>query len=269
MIRLHNLLLVVGSVLLGGWLEIGEALDPRLILAAISAVLLAAFGYAHNDFCDQEVDKVNKAHRPLPRGKIEGRKVLILAFVLAFLGLALSSWINGQVFILASIAVILLLSYNIYLKKSFLWGNLMVSFLSGGLFVFGAAAVNKLSLALVPAIFSFLFHFGRELLKDLEDHQADRQIKARTFPLIAGTVQTRFLVTLIFAILILLVFIPYFLNLFNSRYLILTVLGVDWFLLYILWSLWKDASPVNVGRLNSLLKINMYVGLLAILVGRL
>jgi geranylgeranylglycerol-phosphate geranylgeranyltransferase len=260
---------VVGSVLLGGWLEIGDALDPRLIFAAISALLLAAFGYAHNDFCDQEVDRVNKAHRPLPRAKIEGRKVLILAYALAFLGLTLGSWINSAVFALASVAVILLLTYNLYLKKSFLWGNFIVSFLSGGLFVFGAVAVNKLSLALVPAIFSFLFHLGRELLKDLEDHQADRQIKASTFPLIAGTAQTRLLVTLVFLLLILMVFVPYFLNLFNSRYLILTVLGVDWFLLYILWSLWKDTSPVNIGRLNALLKINMYVGLTAILVGRL
>jgi len=268
LVRLHNLLLVVGSVFLGGWLETKEFLDFHLILAAASALLLAAFGYAHNDFCDREIDRLNKNHRPLPRGRIEGKAVLILAGILAVSGVILTWWVNLYLFGLALLAVVLLVGYNLRWKKSFLLGNATVSFLSGGLFLYGAAAVKSLSLALVPAIFSFLFHFGREILKDLEDHPADQQVAARTLPIKMGTKKTLLVVTLIFLCLMVLVFLPYHLQLFNQRYLVLAALGVDGFLLYILWSLWKDHSLQNINRLNSLLKLNMYLGLAAILVGR-
>ena len=95
LVRLHNLLLVVGSVLLGGWRESKDLLDPRLLLAAGSAVLLAAFGYAHNDYCDQEVDRFHKSHRPLAKGKIREKSVLILSAIMAMAGAAVPLWINA------------------------------------------------------------------------------------------------------------------------------------------------------------------------------
>src|SRR4030067_25124 len=98
LIRLHNLPLVLASVLVGGWLESGRILSSDILISALSAALIAAFGYAHNDY-----------------------------------------WVW---------------------KKSFLLGDGVVSILTAGPFIYGGVAVKKVSLCLVPALFSFLFHFG-------------------------------------------------------------------------------------------------------------
>jgi geranylgeranylglycerol-phosphate geranylgeranyltransferase len=118
-------------------------------------------------------------------------------------------------------------------------------------------------------VFAFAFHFGREILKDAEDQFADRKVQARTLPLQLGNRLSLIVITVTFSILILLTFLPYFLNWLNQKYLILAVLGVDWLLLYTLWSMWKDSSAPNLSRLSTILKINMFLGLIAITVGRL
>lgn len=269
LVRFHNLILVFAAVILGGWLESGELFSLRLILAALSTLLLAAFGYAFNDYCDLGIDRINKVHRPLPQNKINPVQVLRISVILAAFGIMLSLTVNRYAFALSFLALALLYLYNRRWKKSFLLGNLVVSFLSAGPFIYGGVAVQKVSLSLVPAIFSFLFHFGREILKDLEDHQADQASGAQTLPLRMGRQTALVAVTLVFTVLMLLVFLPYLLNLFNQKYLILAVLGVDWVLLYILWSMWKDSSIENLSRLNSLLKLNMFLGLAAVLAGRL
>lgn len=269
LVRFHNLILVFASVLLGGWLETEEVFNLNLALAALSTVLIAAFGYLHNDFCDKEVDRINKPKRPLPQNKITDKEVLVASFFLAGGGVLLGLTINLYAFSLSLLALLLLLAYNLFWKKSFLLGNLIIGLLSAGPFIYGGLASKKATLCLVPAAFSFLFHLGREILKDLEDHQADRHLKARTLPLKLGNKKSLVVITVIFSSLMVLVFWPYLLSHFNQKYLILSVLGVDWLLLYILWSMWKDDSVQNLSRLNSLLKLNMFLGMAAILIGRL
>lgn len=269
LVRFHNLVLVFASVLLGGWLETEEVFNLDLALAALSTALIAAFGYLHNDFCDKEVDRINKPKRPLPQNKITDKQVSVVGLFLASGGMLLALTINLYAFSLSLLALALLLAYNLRWKKSFMLGNLIIGLLSAGPFVYGGLASKKVTLCLVPATFSFLFHLGREILKDLEDHRADRHLKARTLPLELGSKKSLVVITVIFSSLMVLVFWPFLLNQLNQKYLILTVLGVDWFLLYILWSLWKDDSVPNLSRLNSLLKLNMFLGMVAILIGRL
>jgi len=269
LIRLHNLPLVLASVLVGGWLESGRFLSSDILIAALSAALIAAFGYTHNDYCDQQIDKINKPNRPLPRQGIRPYSALRFSLLLATSGVILSLMVNYFAPAIAALAVLLLLLYNRVWKKSFLLGNGVVSILTAGPFIYGGVAVKKVSLCLVPALFSFLFHFGREILKDLEDQQADREAKAKTLSVRLGEGAALRTATFIYLFLMLSIFIPYIWGLFNQRYLVLAVLGVNLLLLYVLWSVWKDDSVQNLSRVNSLLKLGMFLGLAAILAGRL
>ena len=269
LVRVQNLILVGGSVMLGGWLEGLELDRPDLILAALSCIFIAAFGYAFNDYCDIQSDRVNKPKRPLVQGSISPVQALIYGAVYLTIGLGLALWVNLFTFSAGLSGGIVLFYYNLRWKKSFLVGNLAVSFLCAGSFAYGGLSVPQLTLSLVPAVFAFAFHFGREILKDTEDQIADRKVQARTLPLQLGNRLSLIVITVTFSILILLTFLPYFLNWLNQKYLILAVLGVDWLLLYTLWSMWKDNSAANLSRLSTILKINMFLGLIAISIGRL
>ena len=269
LIRFHNLPLVFSSVLLGGWLESGTMLNSDILIAALSATLIAAFGYAHNDYCDREIDRINKPGRPLPQGRIKSESALRFGLLLAILGTALSLVVNYFAPAIAALAVLLLLLYNRVWKKSFMVGNGVVSLLTAGPFIYGGVAVNKVGLCLIPALFSFLFHFGREILKDLEDQQADKEARAKTLSLRLGNGAALGTATFVYLLLLLSIFIPYIWGLLSQKYLVLAVLGVNSLLLYVLWSVWKDDSVQNLSRVNSLLKLGMFLGLAAILAGRL
>ena len=69
------------------------------------------------------------------------------------------------------------------------------------------------------------------------------------------------------AVLIPATILPYLEGWYGVRYLAL-VIPVDLVILYVLWSIWRDARPVNAGRLSRILKTDMVIGLIAICLGR-
>jgi len=48
---------------------------------------------------------------------------------------------------------------------------------------------------------------------------------------------------------------------------VLVLPGVDLFLVYVTWALWKSSEPDQLHKLSTRLKVDMLVGLLSILVG--
>ena len=57
-------------------------LDTRLLFVSIAALLLLSAGNAVNDYCDYNIDRINRPQRPLPSGQIQRRHALIFAIVL-------------------------------------------------------------------------------------------------------------------------------------------------------------------------------------------
>ena len=182
-------------------------------------------------------------------------------------GVALSALINRAALLIAASASVLLYLYSARLKRTVLWGNLTVSLLSGLAFIYGGVTVFRLKIALVPAVFAFFFHLGREILKDIEDMVGDRAAEAVTFPIRHGVHASRLLITAVFSLLMILTLVPYGAGLFGRVYLWLVVLGVDAVLLFVMVSLWRDSSRENLHRLSGILKLDMLVGLLAIVAG--
>jgi len=269
LVRPDNLVLTFFSVLVGAYLESGEIFYAPIWLAACSAIFLSAGGYVINDFWDKEIDKVNKPHRPLPAGLISSKNALYLSVALFLLGIILAYLVNIYILTVGIATAIFLFWYSFKLKKTFMLGNILVSLWISLAFVYGGLVFPKVYLSLIPAGLAFLFHWGREIIKDLEDQEGDQKYRAKTVPILWGTKKTLILATSIFGLLIILCGLPYFLKIFNLRYLILVILGVDLVLIYVIISLWKDWSKENLARLSGILKLDMLMGLLAIVMAKI
>ena len=71
----------------------------------------------------------------------------------------------------------------------------------------------------------------------------------------------------LFLVLIVLTVLPYIFYNYSVYYLWLVVPGVDAVLLYVSVMLWKQTDTNHLSRLSGLLKIDMFVGLIAIWLG--
>ena len=142
-----------------------------------------------------------------------------------------------------------------------------VVLVSGLAFLYGGIATGRPGPALVPACFAFLFHLGREILKDAQDEVGDRAAGARTLPAVVGVPGALRWAGLVFSILIAATPIPHLVGHYSLAYLIIVVFGVDFPLLYVIFSSQRNSSPDHLGRLSLLLKVDMWVGLVAILAG--
>jgi 4-hydroxybenzoate polyprenyltransferase len=75
------------------------------------------------------------------------------------------------------------------------------------------------------------------------------------------------IITITFVLLILFTLLPYVFKVYGLVYLLLVVPGVDAYLVYVLVSLRRNPTQSNYRRLSRGLKLNMLMGLLAILAG--
>jgi geranylgeranylglycerol-phosphate geranylgeranyltransferase len=265
--RPANVLISFVSIFIGALVSGGFTLNNTLLFAALTAALVTAGANVINDIFDIEIDRINQPRRPLPAGKISirGAKIYFTVFYLTALILA---WFCGrQMFIAALLVAALLYWYSAALKKTVLWGNLLVAAVGGFTFVYGAMSVGDWHGGIMPALLAFFFHFGRELIKDMQDIDGDLKEGALTFVGKYGRQKSIILTKLIFSLLIAVTIIPYFLKIYNDYYLIIVILGVDTVLLYVIFSLKRQADEALFGRLSRLLKLDMIIGLLAIYAG--
>jgi geranylgeranylglycerol-phosphate geranylgeranyltransferase len=249
-----------------GGLVGGVSSWARLILAALSASLISAGGYVLNDYFDLEIDKINRPLRILPRGDLSPKKALIFSLSLFMAGFILSFFLKPVSMGIAIVAIIFLFLYSAKFKREFLIGNVTVSIISSLTFIYGGVFSKNPEISIIPAILAFLFHMGRELIKDMEDVKGDQALRSETFPIAYGIRNSQFLASAIFLVLIILTIFPYKLKIFSIYYLIL-VLMMDFVLFYIILSLWNNPSRENLGSLSRLLKFEMLLGLLAIFAG--
>ena len=239
----------------------------KLYLAILIAGLMTAGANIINDIYDIEIDRINKPQRPLPSGRVKPKEAW-LYFALSYLiSLLLSVFCGLAMFLVALLIGLLLIVYSAKLKRTVLWGNLSVSLATAVAFIYGAMSVGYWQAGIIPAVFAFLFHLGREIIKDMQDLEGDLQHQSITFPAKFGSRRAILLVNFIFILLILLTFLPYILKLYNVVYLWVVILGVNPVLMFVCLFLWFKNDSITLGRLSHLLKLDMLVGLLAIYLG--
>jgi geranylgeranylglycerol-phosphate geranylgeranyltransferase len=262
-----NVSITFFSILIAASLSPAFKFSVAVWLAAVSAALITAGANIINDIFDIEIDRINKPRRPLPSGRLSIKTARIFFIASYLMALALSWYCGWIMFAIALIFSVLLYFYSSQFKRTILTGNLLVSLASAFAFIYGALAVNDWKSGVFPAIFAFLFHFGREVIKDLQDVEGDLAQHAVTFAGKYGPRASIFLINLVFMLLILLTFVPYIFGAYGIGYMTTVGIGVDLALVTVLIILWRRRDPRMLGYISHVLKLDMFVGLLAIYMG--
>lgn len=240
----------------------------KVLVACVSGALVAAGANAINDYFDVEIDRRNKPYRPLPAGRVTRRAAKGQALACLALGSALGALIGVLPLAVATLTALLLYVYSWRLKRTVLWGNVAVSVATGLAFLYGGLAVGRPWAASIPAGFAFLFHLGREIIKDVEDMEGDRLEGAVTLPIRHGWRAALAVATAVYALVVLVTPLPYAAGVYGSAYLLVVIAGVDTVVAYVLVTMWRRPEPPVLHRLSELLKADMFLGLVAIYVGR-
>ena len=246
--------------------RVENIIDIRLLLVSISALALLSAGNAINDYCDYNIDRINRPKRPLPSGRIRRRDALIFATVLVAIGIWLGALINRNATGIAILVGVALVSYAFWLKRTPFVGNLVVSGLTGLTFIAGGVAIDSVKGTLIPATFAFLFTTAREIVKDLEDTEGDLKHNLKTLAILNPQLAVKTAIGFM-ALVILFSPIPYLFGWYSWHYLIVVGLGVDLVLIGLAMRLWRDASKENCAAIQHWMKWDIFVGLGAIYIG--
>lgn len=239
----------------------------RIVAASISAAMITGMGNAVNDILDITIDRINKPFRPLPSGMLSAREAWTLAGGLGIAGLLLSLFVSRFAPILALCVILLLMIYTPVFKGMSYFGNALVAFVSSLAFVYGGMAVDRPFGAIVLSAFALLLHFGREIIKDIQDMSADSAAGIRTGAASNGAGVSRIAATVALSLLAIGTIVPFGIGAYGLSYLIVVVVGVDSILVFAIYQLAKTDNEMGMRRIALWLKAAMPLGLAAVFIG--
>jgi 4-hydroxybenzoate polyprenyltransferase len=230
-----------------------------------------AAGYIVNDIFDVKTDLINKPDKTYVTTQISEAYAWVYFAALNFMAIALAFFINEVFLFIVVSTVIALFIYALFVKKIAVFGNVLVAFLSGvlpfltvWLDVSFAYSNNSnegyFSLYTVPLYFSFiafLGSFSREVIKDIEDIEGDRKVKALTLPIILNEKQAGYVAifSLIIACFLLITYPPI---LGNEIYMIYFSVAVVAPIILTIKRIYKAEEKLDYSRASFYLKIAMF-----------
>jgi|GEM_PF-574266 len=190
--RPGNVLIATSSVWLGGWVAGASMSGSGIWLDGLAMGLLAAGGNLHNDIIDLPVDRINQPDRALPAGRISLRAVQMATGFLLLTAIVIGIVRGPTHLVFFSAIAVVLYVYNRWLKGLPIVGNLAVAALCGSAVILPMIdaslwpPLSQPSVLIPLAIFSVLFTWTRELIKDIEDMEGDAAVHLHTLPLLIG-----------------------------------------------------------------------------------
>lgn len=262
-----------------------------LLLLILSTTSVAAGGYVINDYFDVKIDRINHPDDLIVTRHITRDGAMRLFQVLTAIGVCMGlvvawwarSWTLAMIFI---VIPGLLWFYSASYKRQLLVGNIVVAFVSA-LVPLLVAIVNSdylrhlyhENLAYSPivgqlyvwtsgfALFAFLITLARELVKDIEDIEGDREMECRTAAIVWGTKNTKIIVSLILVITIALISyiffcvlpFPHSWNTLATRYMLF---GLNVPIVCAIVLLWAAKTPIEYHRAQVIIKFAMFMGVM-------
>ncbi len=252
--------------------------DFQFVVVVLATLFITAAGYIINDLHDVPIDRINRPEKTWIPRYLSTKNAFILYMLLTGIGLALALFLSVRLdnywnVLLFIIPIILLYLYAIYLQKILLVGNILVSLLIVySLFILMIlekqmdTQESLVQVVLVLGSFAFLLNFAREIVKDTQDRIGDAANGVRSIPIRYGMKgSVRFVEILVGITIFLVVFLAVYLfntQLALSLYLITGVLSG---LFLFLSQLHKAKKETDFDKLSTLLKLLMFVGIIAVL----
>ncbi len=254
-------------------------------LLVLSTICIAAAGNIINDLYDVSIDKINKPHKVLIGKKISEKTANNLFIILNVIGVAIGFYLSNQIERPMFSAIFIVISallylYASYLKSMLLVGNIVVSILVAycliivGLFDL-LPAINFLNqenqsfafrIILDYALFAFFINFIREIVKDIQDVDGDKNGGMNTLPILIGRKRAS---NIAFGMGIIAMFgtVYYvYMHFYYSQIAVLYFLFCIMApLLYFCIKIWDAETKSEFAFLSKLLKIIMFLGMCSIL----
>jgi geranylgeranylglycerol-phosphate geranylgeranyltransferase len=283
LLRLHNVAVTFATtfagfalayMVAGGSSVLSAVSEPYYWIAAAIVALVAAGGYAINDYYDISIDAVNKPWRPIPSGRVTPREARILALTLMGTGVCVAMLVGPLSTLYALAAAVLLHEYSRWIKRSGFWGNVVVAFNSASSIVFGglvfceaSGRMEALPPVLLPAAYAFLLVLGREIVKGIEDYRGDMVGGVKSLAVILGPRRAAIIAATVLWLVVAVSPLPFVKGWYGLGYLILASL-VDLIAVYSSVVLLLAEDPVAIAeKARRALKIAFAFGGLAFILG--
>lgn len=213
-----------------------------------SSVFIAAAGYVINDYFDTRIDAINRPDKVIVGKSITKKQASLIHQIFTGIGVVLGLTVaylckSLTVGLIVAIVPGLLWFYSASYKRQFLLGNVVVAL--NAAFVPLIIVTAEVAFLCLPdnygdlisqtpvikilyawvcgfAAFAFLTTLIREIIKDMEDEHGDREMEARTMPIVLGLSKTKIVVYALIAITLALIFYVY--NKFIATY---TLFGIE------------------------------------------
>ncbi|WP_226040952.1 geranylgeranylglycerol-phosphate geranylgeranyltransferase [Natrinema sp. DC36] len=255
-----GVLTFIGSFVAGGVTE-----EPIAVAAAVGATALAVgAGNAINDYFDREIDRINQPERAIPRGAVSPRGALAFSIVLFAGAVALALALPPLAIGIAVVNLLALIAYTEFFKGLPGLGNALVAYLVGSTFLFGAAAIEggEIGPAVVLFVLAAIATLTREIIKDVEDLEGDREEGLHTLPIAIGERRALAVAALLLVAAVVASPMPYLREEFGVAYL-LVVVPADAIMLIAAYESFADPTAGQ-----SHLKYGMFLAAVAFMVGR-
>ncbi|MBT8263312.1 MAG: geranylgeranylglycerol-phosphate geranylgeranyltransferase [Bacteroidia bacterium] len=259
--------------------------DLQFALLLVATLAIAAAGNVVNDIYDVEIDRINKPEKVLVGKTITEKRAFNYFIFLNVIGVVCGFILANQLGkpgLAATFIVIsaLLYIYSTQLKAMLILGNVLISALVSFsllivlIFDLYPIAINGLSesqqtaseIVLHYAIFAFVVNLIREIVKDLEDINGDKNGGINTLAIALGRNRTTMLV-FVLAVLTIIGIVAYLYTfLYNKKILVLYFLFlVVAPLLYFCIKAWDAESKKEYKNLSLILKLVMVTGMCAMI----
>jgi len=197
------------------------------VAAAVGATVLAvAAGNTINDYFDREIDRINQPDRPIPSGAVTPREALGLSVVLFAVAVVFALTLPVLSLAIAVVNLFALVAYTELFKGLPGIGNVVVGYLGGSTFLFGAAAVGTIPESVVVLFaLAALSTVAREVVKDVEDVAGDRREGLNTLPIAIGERPALWIAIALLAVALVASPLPYLLDTFGWPYLVVVAIA--------------------------------------------
>jgi geranylgeranylglycerol-phosphate geranylgeranyltransferase len=216
-----GILTFTGAFVAQGSDVVGSA-EPVLV-ATLVTILATAAGNTINDHFDIETDQINNPDRPIPRGAVTPRTALVSSIVLFAAAGALALVLPLLATAIALLNIVLLVAYTEIFKGLPGVGNAVVAYLGGSAFLFGGAAVGDIAAPGILFLLAALATFSREVIKDVEDIEGDKQKDITTLPLVIGERSSLTVSAVFLCLMVAITPVPYLLGVLGVIYLVLMI----------------------------------------------
>lgn len=259
------------------------------ILLVVAILILAAAGYVINDYYDTDIDEINRPERKILGKQIPLKNAFPLFYTMVIAAILIGTYLSfmagsirlGFIFV---VMALVLYYYSLKYKRLPFAGNFTVALLSAfpvglvWLFEFFYLKKDVLvfaemigyfktinTMVLAYFVFAFLVSLIREMVKDLEDVEGDREAGCRTLPIAFGiTVMKKWILALSLLILVALGWAAY--SLFTREQM-----PVAWYFSVVIGALWiyylillvKAKEKKDYHFISTILKIVIIAGVLS------